>query len=182
MVPRDYVDEVISSLFEDAVDPKISVVGVGGAGGGQQSANGAGPGAAEGGAVTDTGAGTAAGGATTAAGGNGAGAGGAAAATPAGGAAASPVATLASKLAIRISENRSSRLFDAAPSVPRATLMPRAAMDWMGRMLKGDQVLSNPDHGARAAYEARMVETIAPAEAEVHAGDRQTESEPVSSG
>lgn len=33
MVPRDYVDEVINSLFEDAVDPKISVVGVGGAGG-----------------------------------------------------------------------------------------------------------------------------------------------------
>ncbi|HEX9566914.1 MAG TPA: hypothetical protein VGA48_04885 [Thermoplasmata archaeon] len=33
MVPRDYVEEVISSLFEDAVDPKISVVGVGGAGG-----------------------------------------------------------------------------------------------------------------------------------------------------
>src|SRR5256884_4986145 len=33
MVPRDYVDEVISSLFEDAVDPKISVVGVGGGGG-----------------------------------------------------------------------------------------------------------------------------------------------------
>src|SRR2546428_6589509 len=33
MVPRDYVEEVISRLFEDAVDPKISVVGVGGAGG-----------------------------------------------------------------------------------------------------------------------------------------------------
>src|SRR2546425_134594 len=33
MIPRDYVEEVISSLFEDAVDPKISVVGVGGAGG-----------------------------------------------------------------------------------------------------------------------------------------------------
>src|SRR5437867_9966174 len=33
MVPRDYVEEVINSLFEDAVDPKISVVGVGGAGG-----------------------------------------------------------------------------------------------------------------------------------------------------
>jgi len=46
-------------------------------------------------------------------------------------------------------------------------LMPRAAMDWVGRMLKGDQVLANPDHHARAAYEARMVETIAPAEAEV---------------
>src|SRR5947208_766681 len=28
MVPRDYVDEVISSLFEDAVDPTISTVGV----------------------------------------------------------------------------------------------------------------------------------------------------------
>src|SRR2546430_15092817 len=38
MVPRDYVDEVISSLFEDAVDPKISVVGVGGAGGQRESA------------------------------------------------------------------------------------------------------------------------------------------------
>ncbi len=38
MVPRDYVDEVISSLFEDAVDPKISVVGVGGAGGRMVSA------------------------------------------------------------------------------------------------------------------------------------------------
>ncbi len=32
MIPRDYVDEVINGLFEDAVDPRISVVGVGGAG------------------------------------------------------------------------------------------------------------------------------------------------------
>ncbi len=48
-------------------------------------------------------------------------------------------------------------------------LMPRRAMEAMGRMLKGDQVLMAPDHGARAAYEARMVETIAPAEAEVAA-------------
>lgn len=38
MIPRDYVDEVISSLFEDAIDPKISVVGVGGAGGKMVSA------------------------------------------------------------------------------------------------------------------------------------------------
>jgi cell division protein FtsZ len=38
MVPKDYVDEVVSSLFEDAVDPKISVVGVGGAGGKMVSA------------------------------------------------------------------------------------------------------------------------------------------------
>jgi NADP-dependent 3-hydroxy acid dehydrogenase YdfG len=44
-------------------------------------------------------------------------------------------------------------------------VMPRAAMEWIGRMLKGDQVLAHPDHIARAAYEARMVETIAPAEA-----------------
>jgi cell division protein FtsZ len=33
MVPKDYVDEVISALFDDAVDPRIAVVGVGGAGG-----------------------------------------------------------------------------------------------------------------------------------------------------
>jgi len=38
MVPKDYVDEVISSLLDDAVDPKISVVGVGGAGGRMVSA------------------------------------------------------------------------------------------------------------------------------------------------
>src|SRR5437867_11889345 len=38
MVPRDYVEEVISSLFEDAVDPQRSVVGVGGAGGKMVSA------------------------------------------------------------------------------------------------------------------------------------------------
>jgi len=38
MVPKDYVDEVINALFEDAVDPKISVVGVGGAGGNVVSA------------------------------------------------------------------------------------------------------------------------------------------------
>jgi cell division protein FtsZ len=38
MVPKDYVDEVISALFDDAVDPRISVVGVGGAGGNVVSA------------------------------------------------------------------------------------------------------------------------------------------------
>lgn len=32
MIPRDYVDEVISTLFDDAVDPRIVVVGCGGAG------------------------------------------------------------------------------------------------------------------------------------------------------
>src|SRR5205823_7983617 len=38
MVPKDFVDEVISSLFGDGVGPKISVVGVGGAGGKMVSA------------------------------------------------------------------------------------------------------------------------------------------------
>ncbi|MGI8864473.1 MAG: SDR family oxidoreductase [Solirubrobacteraceae bacterium] len=45
-------------------------------------------------------------------------------------------------------------------------LMPRRAMEAVNRLLKGDQVLMAPDHNARAAYEARMVETIAPAEEE----------------
>jgi hypothetical protein len=44
--------------------------------------------------------------------------------------------------------------------------MPRRVMEAVNRVMKGDQVLMAPDHGARAAYEARMVETIAPAESE----------------
>jgi NADP-dependent 3-hydroxy acid dehydrogenase YdfG len=43
-------------------------------------------------------------------------------------------------------------------------VMPRRAMEAVGRVLKGDQVLAHPDHNARAAYEARMVETVAHAE------------------
>jgi NAD(P)-dependent dehydrogenase (short-subunit alcohol dehydrogenase family) len=43
-------------------------------------------------------------------------------------------------------------------------MLPRAVMEALGRLLKGDQVLAHPDHSARAAYEARMVETIAGAE------------------
>jgi short-subunit dehydrogenase len=39
-------------------------------------------------------------------------------------------------------------------------LMPRRAIDAIGRVLKGDQVLAHPDHAARAAYEARMDETV----------------------
>jgi hypothetical protein len=37
-------------------------------------------------------------------------------------------------------------------------------MEAVARALKGDQVLANPDHAARAAYEARMMETVAAAE------------------
>jgi NADP-dependent 3-hydroxy acid dehydrogenase YdfG len=44
------------------------------------------------------------------------------------------------------------------------SLLPRRANEAVARFLKGDQVLANPDHTARAAYEARMVETIAVAE------------------
>jgi NADP-dependent 3-hydroxy acid dehydrogenase YdfG len=40
-------------------------------------------------------------------------------------------------------------------------LMPRKAAEAIGRLLKGDQVLSHPDHVARAAYEARMQESVA---------------------
>jgi NADP-dependent 3-hydroxy acid dehydrogenase YdfG len=43
-------------------------------------------------------------------------------------------------------------------------LMPRKAMEAMGRFLKGDRVLTQPDHVARAAYEARMAETVARAQ------------------
>jgi NADP-dependent 3-hydroxy acid dehydrogenase YdfG len=40
-------------------------------------------------------------------------------------------------------------------------LMPRRATEAIGRFMKGDQVLSNPDHVARAAYEQRMDQTVA---------------------
>jgi NADP-dependent 3-hydroxy acid dehydrogenase YdfG len=45
-------------------------------------------------------------------------------------------------------------------------LAGRRMMEGVTRLLKSDQVLMHPDHQTRAAYEARMVETIAPAEAE----------------
>jgi NAD(P)-dependent dehydrogenase (short-subunit alcohol dehydrogenase family) len=40
-------------------------------------------------------------------------------------------------------------------------IVPRRVMEGIARLLKGDEVLTKPDHGARAAYEARMIETIA---------------------
>jgi len=48
--------------------------------------------------------------------------------------------------------------------VRMSAIMPRRVMEAVGRALKGDQVLMTPDHSARAAYEARMAETIAEAE------------------
>ncbi len=53
-------------------------------------------------------------------------------------------------------------------------LMPRRLVEAMGRALKGDQVLANPDHTARAAYEKRMAETVAAAEEPVQ--ERETET------
>jgi NADP-dependent 3-hydroxy acid dehydrogenase YdfG len=43
-------------------------------------------------------------------------------------------------------------------------IVPARLMELVARALKSDQVLANPDHSARAAYEARMVETITVAE------------------
>ena len=48
------------------------------------------------------------------------------------------------------------------------------AMEAIGRLLKGDQVLAHPDHMARAAYEARMAETIATCTDAVGAGVART--------
>jgi NAD(P)-dependent dehydrogenase (short-subunit alcohol dehydrogenase family) len=47
------------------------------------------------------------------------------------------------------------------PVLRSQQVLPRRMVDWVGRVFKGDQVLTNLDHGARAAYEARMAETIA---------------------
>jgi NAD(P)-dependent dehydrogenase (short-subunit alcohol dehydrogenase family) len=46
-------------------------------------------------------------------------------------------------------------------------LVPARVMEGFARLLKGDQVLANPDHAARAAYEARMAATIGGHEATV---------------
>ena len=56
-------------------------------------------------------------------------------------------------------------------------IVPRRMMEGIARLLKGDEVLSNPDHTARAAYEARMVETIARAETPTgEAAEREAET------
>jgi NAD(P)-dependent dehydrogenase (short-subunit alcohol dehydrogenase family) len=51
-----------------------------------------------------------------------------------------------------------------ALTIRLTSLLPRRAAEAVGRMIKADQVLAHPDHGRRAAYEARMVETITQAE------------------
>ncbi len=70
-------------------------------------------------------------------------------------------------------------------------LLPRKVMRAIGRALKSDQVLANPDHLKRAAYEARMTTTIsgpapatpaqpAPPAAPASEADAGAESEPAS--
>jgi len=51
-------------------------------------------------------------------------------------------------------------------------VMPRKLMDGLGRALKGDKVLTQLDHTARAAYEARMDRTV-------EAGEHEPEHEKV---
>jgi short-subunit dehydrogenase len=45
-------------------------------------------------------------------------------------------------------------------TVRLGNLMPRKAWQAISHLLKGDQVLVNPDHVTRAAYEARMTQTM----------------------
>ena len=52
------------------------------------------------------------------------------------------------------------------PVLRSQQVMPRRVVDAIGHFFKGDQVLTQPDHGARAAYEARMAATIAAGETE----------------
>jgi NAD(P)-dependent dehydrogenase (short-subunit alcohol dehydrogenase family) len=45
-------------------------------------------------------------------------------------------------------------------TIRSGNVMPRKFMEWIGRALKGNEVLTNLDHTARAKYEQRMRETI----------------------
>jgi NADP-dependent 3-hydroxy acid dehydrogenase YdfG len=53
-------------------------------------------------------------------------------------------------------------------------VVPARVMEAIGRMLKGDEVLANPDHVQRAAYEARMAATIGSHDAVVTERERET--------
>ena len=49
-------------------------------------------------------------------------------------------------------------------TVRLTAIVPRRVAEAIGRALKGDKVLANPDHNVRAAYESRMAETISRAD------------------
>jgi len=58
-------------------------------------------------------------------------------------------------------------------------IVPRRMAEAIGRALKSDQVLAHPDHTARAAYEARMTDTVALAEQPDPAEQPEREKEAV---
>jgi len=60
-------------------------------------------------------------------------------------------------------------------------IVPTFVSDWVGRVLKGDQVLAQPDHAARAAYEARMEQTISSAEAPTESAESEPSPAPETS-
>jgi len=60
-------------------------------------------------------------------------------------------------------------------------IVPTFVSDWVGRVLKGDQVLAQPDHAARAAYEARMEQTISSAEAPTESAEAEPSPAPETS-
>jgi NAD(P)-dependent dehydrogenase (short-subunit alcohol dehydrogenase family) len=47
------------------------------------------------------------------------------------------------------------------PVLRSQQVLPRRLVDWIAHVLHGDQVLAKPDHTVRAAYEARIAETVA---------------------
>jgi short-subunit dehydrogenase len=47
-----------------------------------------------------------------------------------------------------------------AATVRLSALLPRRGAEALGRLFKSDEALTHPDHAARAAYEARMNQTI----------------------
>ncbi len=57
-------------------------------------------------------------------------------------------------------------------------LMPRRAMEAVGRLLQSDKALTQPDHGVRAAYEKRLADTIASASTEPPAAGAAIQPKP----
>jgi NAD(P)-dependent dehydrogenase (short-subunit alcohol dehydrogenase family) len=63
-----------------------------------------------------------------------------------------------------------------APVIRFTAVVPRRFAESVRHLLKGDDVLAHPDHHARAAYEARMMETIASAETPTTAPEPEKET------
>jgi len=61
-------------------------------------------------------------------------------------------------------------------------VLPRRVLDGINRLLKGDEVLAKPDHTARAAYEARMSQTIGGGAAAQPAAEEAAPVKPAAEG